>query len=101
MLASTNQTVPLAYRLLFDALVEIRMSAHDSGNKVAFHLADLFHGTALDLGLAAEGRLESEEVVRRLETRAAEKGLARWLNGAISRAGSMSNPSLEPTPTAD
>lgn len=85
MPATTQTSAAVAHRLLFDALMEIRAAGHDRGGSVVFHLADLFHTAALDLGAAAEGELTYEEVLRRLEEKARENGTSRWLSAAIAR----------------
>jgi hypothetical protein len=81
-----NQTsaIETVHRLLFRALLEIRSQGHDEKNKVAFHLADLFHTVVLEMENAAEGRCTYEDVLKRLEQRANEKGLDRWLSQGVS-----------------
>ncbi len=80
---SATETV---HRLLFRALLEIRSQGHDEKNKVAFHLADLFHTVVLEMAKAAEGGCTYEEVLKGLEQRAKEKGLDRWLAQNASNA---------------
>lgn len=81
-----NQTsaIETCHRLLFRGLLEIRSQGHDEGNKVVFHLADLFHTVVLEMENAAEGRCTYEDVVKLLERRAKEKGLGRWLSENVS-----------------
>jgi hypothetical protein len=69
----------LLYRLLHRALVEIRGAGHESSNKIVYHLANLFHRAALELGQAARGELDHAEVMARLSRRAHEMGCERWL----------------------
>jgi hypothetical protein len=78
---ATNKApaVETVHRLLFRALLEIRSEGHEHKNKVVFHLADLFHKVVLEMGNAAEGQCTYEDVLKRLEERAAERGLDKWL----------------------
>lgn len=39
----------LVHRLLFHALTEIRDAGHANGDKLVFHLADLFHHAVLQM----------------------------------------------------
>lgn len=68
------------HRLLFQALLEIREQGHESGNKVVFHLADLFHNVVLEMEAAARGEQSFECVLQVLSQTAEEKGLTRWLS---------------------
>lgn len=86
MPATAPTALAVAHRLLFDALVEIRAAGHDSKNKLVFHLADLFHNAALDLGAAAAGEMSYEEVLRRLDEKARETRCERWLEAVLRRA---------------
>lgn len=85
MSATTKTALELVHRLLFRALIEIRTEGHEQKNKLVFHLADLFHNAALDLEAAAEGRQGYDEVFRRLEEKAREKGCERWLEAAVAQ----------------
>ena len=83
-MTTTKTAADVLHRLLYRALVEVREQGLASGNKAVFHLADLFHTTALELGRAAEGKVSHDEVLRELEERAAEKGVERWLRAALA-----------------
>jgi len=72
------------HRLLFRALVEIRAEGHEHQNKLVFHLADLFHQCVLDLEAAAGGEVDYDTVFRRLEEKAEEMKLQRWLQSALA-----------------
>jgi hypothetical protein len=72
--------VETVHRLLFRALLEMRSQGHEEKNKVVFHLADLFHNVVLEMESAAEGRCTYPDVLKFLEERAKEKGLARWFD---------------------
>jgi len=81
---TTTKSAEVLHRLLYRALIEIREQGRESGNKAVFHLADLFHTTALELGQAAEGKTSHDAVLHELEERAAEKGVERWLRAALA-----------------
>jgi hypothetical protein len=77
--------VKTLHRLLFQALLEMRAQGHDQGNKVVFHLADLFHNVVLEMEQAAQGDGSYEEVLHFLEQQAKEKGLTRWLDANLAK----------------
>ena len=83
-MTTTKSASELLHRLLYRALIEIREQGHESGNKAVFHLADLFHTTALELGQVAEGKGSYDAVLRELEEKAIEKGIERWLRAALA-----------------
>ena len=85
MTPATKTAAAVVHQLLFDALIELRAEGSAQKNKVVFHLAHLFHTAALDLGAAAAGKLTYDEVLCRLEARAAEIGCERWLESARAR----------------
>ena len=85
MTPATQTAVTVVHQLLFDALIELRAEGSAQKNKVVFHLAHLFHHAPLDLKAAAEGELTCDEVLCRLEARAAEIGCERWLESARTR----------------
>ena len=80
MLMKHLSATELLHRLLYRALLEVRSEALEQKNKVAFHLADLFHNVVLEMQGAAEGRCSYDDVLRTLEERAREKGLEWWLD---------------------
>lgn len=85
-MSTTSQTsLALTYRLLFDALVEIRARGCEQNDKVVFRLADLFHNAVLDLKAAAEGDVEYNEVLSRLEQKAGETRCGQWSESAVRR----------------
>jgi hypothetical protein len=73
------------YRLLFQALLEMRERGHASGDKVVYHLADLFHNVVLQLEEAEQdvNEIKFEHVLEFLEQRAKEKGCDSWLETHI------------------
>ena len=70
------------FRLLHEALLEMRVEAGQSGNQKAFHLADLFHNVPLQLARVHRGELTHKQVLEWVKARAKEKGMTSWLNGA-------------------
>jgi hypothetical protein len=95
-MSTTNKTaVELVHRLLFRALIEIRAQGHEHKNKLIFHLADLFHTTALDLEAAAAGQSTYEDVLRQLEKKAREKKCERWLQAALAQLETATPPTEE------
>jgi hypothetical protein len=91
----TKSPTETVHRLLFRALLEMRSQGHEQRNKVVFHLADLFHTIVLEMNNAAEGRCTYEDVLRRLEELAVEKGLEKWLSqntDALAQPAELPNP---------
>lgn len=76
----------IVHRLLFQAILEIRDQSHRSGDKVIYHLADLFHNVALQLEAVAEGRADItyDDVLTFIRERAREKGWEKWIDDRIS-----------------
>lgn len=72
----------VVHELLFRALLEMRQRGHDSGDKVTFHLADLFHNVVLQLEQAEPDAASGEfdQIFEFLRTRAREKGCEAWLD---------------------
>jgi len=75
----------LIYRLLYYALLEIRVEAHEIQNGKIFHLADLFHNIPLQLDKVSRGEGSFDDVLSWLEQRASEKGCKEWLDKSVSR----------------
>jgi hypothetical protein len=84
MPATGQNTAEAVHRLLFRALLEMREQGRLSGDKAVFHLADLFHTVVLEMARAADGKISYQEVLKVLEERAKEKGLARWLEANLA-----------------
>ena len=80
------------HRLLFQALLEIREQSRVNGDKVSYHLADLFHTVALQLEAAAEGKtnVNYEDILTFLKERAREKGCEEWIEARVSELASRS-----------
>ena len=78
-----SETRELISRLLYHALVDIRMDAHSNQNSRVFHLADLFHNIPLQLERVAKGEGDYDEILSWLKNRAAEKGCEAWHTKAI------------------
>ncbi len=95
MQATNKSALELVHRLLFRALIEIRAQGYEQKDKLVFHLADLFHNTALDLEAADEGTLTYEEVLRQLEAKARDKNCERWLHSALAQIESNQPPTAD------
>jgi hypothetical protein len=65
-MTTSKSAADVLYWLFYRALIEMRDQGRESGNKAVFHLADLFHTTALELGQAAEGKGTYDTVLRAL-----------------------------------
>jgi hypothetical protein len=77
----------LVHRLLFDALTEMRDEGNTAGNKLVFHLSDLFHQAALQMEQAAEGgqSVTYETVLELLKSTARRKGCGEWMDRHIEQ----------------
>ena len=76
----------LTYRLLFQALLEIRDEARRIDNKPIYHLADLFHNVVLQLENAAsrsESTIAYDEILAFIEEQARSKGWEKWVDDRI------------------
>lgn len=75
------------HQLLFQALLEMRDCGHESGDKVVFHLADLFHNAVLQMENAEQNdKVEGyAEVLAFLQQRAQEKGCSEWVEQQLDR----------------
>jgi hypothetical protein len=79
----------IVYRLLFQALADIRESSYHHAphrDKAAYHLADLFHNVVLQLEAIAEGsqRLDYDDVLNFIKERSREKGWQKWVDDQIA-----------------
>jgi hypothetical protein len=67
------------YKLLFDALLELRIEGAETKNAKVQRLADLFHQLPNRLRDIDSGDVDPATVLAELRTRAEEKGVHRWL----------------------
>jgi len=76
----------IVHRLLFQAILEIRDQSYGTGDKVIYHLADLFHKVVLQLEAVAEGNADItyDDVLSFIRKRAREKGWEKWIDDRIS-----------------
>jgi len=70
----------MLYRLLFDALVEIRLLGYESNDKVVWVLAHLLHNLPLQLDRLDRGEISIGDIMHELEERAQRHGIERWLH---------------------
>jgi len=80
---SEDESRQTLHRLLYRALVDIRVESQAEGREKVLHLADLFHNLPLRLEQVAQGRQTYEEAMSSLVLRAREAGLGEWLDHAI------------------
>jgi hypothetical protein len=92
MQTTNKSALETVHRLLFRALIEMRAQGHEQKNKLVFHLADLFHNAVLEMENAAEGKTTYEDVLRRLEEKAKEKGCERWFYAALAQLEGSERP---------
>lgn len=72
------------YRLLYDALVDIRSQGDGSNNTMVFQLADVFHNLPLKLDRLDRGETTIEDIMHELAERAARHGVEGWLHQRLS-----------------
>jgi len=71
------------YRLLYDALIEMRHEAHEGRTDNLLRLADLFHRLPLQLEQIERGEAPHEEVMSELQAHAERIGMTQWLTHRI------------------
>jgi hypothetical protein len=76
-------TKRVLYRLLFDALIEIRLLGYASNDKVVWVLADLLHNLPLQFDRLDRGEITVQDIMHELEERAHRHGIERWLHGRL------------------
>ena len=79
MSSPSSAPAEAVHRLLFQALVQMRAAGAERGDKVVYHLADLFHRVVLEMERAARGEQSYDEVLRHVEDEARDRGLTGWL----------------------
>ncbi len=76
----------LAYKLMADALIEIRSVAYEErGHKGIFKIADLFHNLPMSLERLDRQGGSYDELLDRLKAHADRNGTRTWLDNAIER----------------
>ncbi len=84
----------MIYRLLYRALIEIRMEAHRAENNTIYGLADLMHNLPLQLLQVARGEKAHEQALADLRERAQNRGGATWFNHALQEEEARENRAL-------
>ena len=59
-------TKQMLYRLLSDALIDIRLRGYQSGDKAVFALSDMFHNLPSELDRLEQGELSVEDVLKHI-----------------------------------
>ena len=72
----------LLYRLLYIALIDLRMEAHDTKNEEAWRVAHLFHRIPLQLARVGAGDGSYADLLAQLREDAQQLGCAAWLEHA-------------------
>lgn len=79
----------LLYRLMYQALVEMREEGHTIQNKKVFYLADLVHTLPLQLEQKSQDDDSYDDILRMVQVRAEDKGLQQWLDQVISEQSNL------------
>jgi hypothetical protein len=67
------------YRLLFDALLDLRTEGKECRNGRVFGLADLMHQLPNQLMEMEEGKLQATDILEELRSHAQKRGVETWL----------------------
>jgi hypothetical protein len=78
-------TIDTVHQLLYYALINIRSEARENGDKVSYHLADLFHNAVVMMGQAAKGERSYNEVMAEIMDRAKAKRCEKWVEDHLKR----------------
>jgi hypothetical protein len=73
----------LLYRLLQDALIEMRYEAYERHSESVFRLADLFHNLPTQLERMERGEKTPEEIMSDLHAHAGRIRIKQWLTHRI------------------
>ena len=76
----------LLYRLLYIALIDLRMEAHDTQNEEAWRVAHLFHTIPLRLARVADGDGSYTDLLAQPREDAQRLGCVAWLERASEEA---------------
>jgi hypothetical protein len=77
-----NREHYLLYKLLYQALIEIRDEANEKKNSKIFLLADLLHNVPSSLSKASQID-DFKAIYRELEDRAEKRGLSKWMENTV------------------
>lgn len=76
----------LLHRLLYVALIETRMAAHEGRNQEAFAVAHFFHTLPLQLERAARGEVSYDDLLTELRANAERSDKGGWFTRLLSNA---------------
>ncbi len=82
--SGANESLP--YRLLYIALIDLRMEAHDTKNEEAWRVAHLFHRIPLQLARVGAGDGSYTDLLAQLQGDAQRLNCAAWLERASAEA---------------
>lgn len=63
-------TKKMLYRLLFDALIDMRVRGYESGDEAIFALSDMFHNVPLQLDGLDRNELSVQDILQEVRERA-------------------------------
>ena len=87
----------MIYRLLQDALLEMRVRAYQRGDEGAFALCDMFHNVPSELDMLDRGELSVQDIMRDIREHAQQHDNAEgWLDHRMRE-----NARQHPETTAD
>ena len=69
-------------KTLYYALIEMRVQAHETNDKLVFHLADLFHNVPGSISRIGDD-WTWQGVLQALEQKASDKGCSSWMENII------------------
>lgn len=81
------------YRILYSALVDLRIEGHSTQNKKVFAISDLLHTVPLKLAKMDSVGDDYDSLLRWLQERAKDKGLENWMSSVeqTHKTGKLSN----------
>ncbi len=83
--SETMDTTDKVHHLLYFALINIRSESYEKGDKVSYHLADLFHNAVILMGKAAKGERTYDDVMSEIMNRAKSKGCQKWVDDHLKQ----------------
>ena len=93
--ANSDASEGLPYRLLYIALIDLRMEAHDTKNEEAWRVAHLFHRIPLQLARVGAGDGSYTDLLAQLREDARRLGCAAWLERASEEAARLAAAGVE------
>ncbi len=76
-------------KLLYAALLDIRVAAYSQDSRTCFVLADIFHNVPLQLNRADKGEKSYAEIVTWIEKECEERRCKSWLDNANANISNL------------